>query len=109
MGQIQTCSNTKIPQRQMPRNRNNGSILLYRKWTNINGTMKKTAREIALKIEKDFQKYFHVKYEFKNAVEDAMKEYARQALIKQIMKCAKNCHTGIEKISVLSTPLIELK
>ena len=42
-----------------------------------------TAKEIALNIEKDFQKFFKVKYEFRNAVEKAMIEYAESKCTEQ--------------------------
>ena len=46
-----------------------------------------TAKAIALKIERDFQKFFKVKYEFKNAVEKAMIEYAKAKVKEQRKLC----------------------
>ena len=46
------------------------------------------AKDEALKIEKDFQKFFKVKYEFRNAVEKAMIEFAKAKCKEQRIKCS---------------------
>lgn len=73
----------------------------------------KTAKQIALKIEKDFQKFFKVKHEFKNAVEKAMTEFAKAACKEQRKNCSNNCvgiWTESELVDrMLKAPLPELK
>ena len=66
------------------------------------------AKDEALKIEKDFQKFFKVKYEFKNAVEKAMIEFAKSKCKEQDRNTRHNAaETILLKAAQAKNPIMD--